>query len=121
MFLCKLLTFLLAYSPSMGEVTFISHKCDCHVGICMLLGILKPRRQMVKGFSPGYVIHKKCPCCSSVIRSSDGSKGFLSCSVPNLKLNGPSLNGDHPGTEFDTDSQIMHRLKSLVGELQQQA
>ena len=41
--------------------------------------------------------------------------------VPNLKLNGPSLNGDHTGAEFDTDRQIVHWLKSLVGELQQQA
>lgn len=39
---------------------------------------------------------------------------------PNMKLNGPTINGDHTTTKFDSNSQVMNWLKPHVGELQQQ-
>ena len=39
--------------------------------------------------------------------------------VPNLKFDLAILNIDHAGSELYADGQVVHRLKSLVRELQQ--
>lgn len=51
--LCKLFPFLFAHSPPMGKITLVTNEHDCHVSVCMLLGILKPACQMIKRLSPG--------------------------------------------------------------------
>ncbi|KAL4581562.1 hypothetical protein LXL04_006085 [Taraxacum kok-saghyz] len=65
---------------------------------------------------PSDVINQKSSSCSS-----DQTEVENTYSIPNLKLNGSAINGDHTSTEFHSDSQVMNRLKPLVGELQQQA
>lgn len=41
--------------------------------------------------------------------------------VPNLELDGATIDGDHASAEFHANGQIMNGLKPLVRELQQQA
>ena len=41
-------------------------------------------------------------------------------SVPNLKLDRTTVDGDHASSELDTNGEIMHGLESLVSELQEQ-
>ena len=41
--------------------------------------------------------------------------------VPNLQLDLLVIDSDHPGTELNTDGQIVNLLKPFVCELQQQA
>lgn len=37
--------------------------------------------------------------------------------IPDLKFNLFAINGDHSGTEFNTNSQVVDRLKTFVGKL----
>lgn len=41
--------------------------------------------------------------------------------IPNLELHGVAVDGDHAGTKLYADGEVMHWLKPLVCELQQQA
>lgn len=41
--------------------------------------------------------------------------------VPNLQLYLLPVDVDHAGTELDANSEVMHRLEPLVGELEKQA
>jgi flagellar basal body-associated protein FliL len=49
---------------------------------------------------------------SEQIKQSEGTY----C-IPNLQFNLFVVNVDHPGTKFDTNSQVMNRLESLISEL----
>lgn len=40
--------------------------------------------------------------------------------VPNLKFDWLAVNRNHSSTEFNSDSEIMHRLKPLISKLQEQ-
>jgi hypothetical protein len=48
-------------------------------------------------------------------------KYSLSYRVPDLEFDLFALNVDHARPKFHTNSEIMHRLESLVGELKQKA
>ena len=44
-----------------------------------------------------------------------GTNGLLECSTHLF-----SIDGDHTGSEFDSDRQVMHGLEALVGELEEE-
>ena len=76
---------------------------------------------MLEGVSPSYIIDQESPGGTTIVRSGDASKGFLSGRIPDLQLyEFVSLQIDHSGTEFDPNGQIVNRLKTLVGKLKQQ-
>jgi 8-oxo-dGTP pyrophosphatase MutT (NUDIX family) len=76
---------------------------------------------VLEGISPGYIIDQESSRCTSIIRSSDASEGFLSGRVPDLQLyEFVALQIDHPGTKFNPNGQIVNRLETFVRELQQQ-
>jgi len=51
----------------------------------------------------------------------DGSERFLAGGIPYLQLNLFAVNCDHASAELDTDCQVVDRLKSAVGELEEKA
>ena len=77
--------------------------------------------QGVEGLPPGDVVHQKRPRGTPVVTSRDAPEALLPRRVPDLQLYLLSVDGHHAGTELHTNSQVVHRLKPLVGELQEQA
>ena len=76
---------------------------------------------MLKGISPSDIIHQESSRSSSVIGTGNGTEGFLARGIPNLQFDlHVILHRDHAGTEFNSDGQIMDRLKALVCELEEQ-
>lgn len=58
---------------------------------------------------------------ASVVRPSDGPEGLLSRGIPDLQLHLLVVDGYHPSSELNSDRQVVDRLESLVGELQEKA
>lgn len=52
--------------------------------------------------------------------TGERTSGKIYYSVPNLKFNRLAVNGDHTSPKLDSNGEIMHWLKPLVCELQQQ-
>ena len=125
-----------------GTVVFRCNTSDVmgweKAAVRVLLGLLQPPSEMLKGIAPGNVVHEQRPGSTAIVRAGDTAKGFLPRRVPNLELDLRVVvgvggfagcgcaavlvaNGDHAGTEFHTNRQIVHGLEALVGELQQQA
>ena len=118
---------------------FVPDEHDDHVAVAVLPGVLQPGGQVVEGVPPGDVVHQQGPGSSTVVRSGDGSEGFLSSlndcrltagletyvgfsthSVPYLEFDLFTLDIDHPGPELHTDCEIVDRLKPLVCKLEQE-
>jgi hypothetical protein len=41
--------------------------------------------------------------------------------IPNLELDWFVIDGDHPSSKLNTDSQIVHWLEPFIGELKKKA
>ena len=95
--------------------------------------------------TPGDVVHQECSCSASVIRPGDRSERLLAClsssitpnlsdqfckqcqeepvysgdthRIPYLKLDLFAIYIDHSGPKFNTNSEVMYRLKSFISEL----
>jgi len=48
-------------------------------------------------------------------------EGLLASCVPDLQLDLFAVDGDHACSKLHPDGQVVHRLESFVGELEQQA
>lgn len=76
---------------------------------------------MLEGISSGDVVDEKSTGCTAIVGPRDTAKGFLAGCVPNLQLDlHVLLDRDHAGPKFYANCQIVHRLKALVRELQEQ-
>lgn len=62
----------------------------------------------------------RLPYTYTETKYSEQLRGKVYYSVPNLEFNWPAVNGDHTSPKLDSNSEIMHWLKPLVSELQQQ-
>eukprot|EP00215_Chloropicon_roscoffensis_P008709 CAMPEP_0196639540 /NCGR_PEP_ID=MMETSP1085-20130531/2100_1 /TAXON_ID=41879 ORGANISM="Pycnococcus sp, Strain CCMP1998" /NCGR_SAMPLE_ID=MMETSP1085 /ASSEMBLY_ACC=CAM_ASM_000807 /LENGTH=223 /DNA_ID=CAMNT_0041968585 /DNA_START=143 /DNA_END=815 /DNA_ORIENTATION=+ len=115
------LPLLRGHRPPVSQVRLVADEHDGHIRVRVLPGVVKPGRQGVEGLPPGDVVHQKRPRGAPVVTSRDAPEALLPRRVPDLQLYLLSVDGHHAGTELHTNSQVVHRLKPLVGELQEQA
>ena len=103
------------------QIVLVADQHNYHVALAVLPGLLEPSRQMLEGVPPRYVVHEKGPGGPSVVRPGDGSEGLLPSGIPDLQLHLLVVDGYHPSSELNSDRQVVDRLESLVGELQEKA
>lgn len=73
---------------------------------------------MLKSFLSRDIIYKQRSNCTSIIRSSNGSKILLACSVPDLKFNIFVFNTYSLCSKFDSYGDIMGCPCLILDELQ---
>jgi len=103
------------------EVAFVSYEHDGHVCVGVLLGILEPACEVVEGFSPRDVVYEQRTRRTPVVASCDAAEALLSRGVPNLQFDLLSVDCDEPRSKLDADGEVVHWLKALVCELQEEA
>lgn len=86
----------------------------------MLTRIFQPSRQMIESLSPRDVVDQKGTGRPAIVRTRYRPERLLTGRVPNLQFDLFAVYGDHASPEFNTDRQVVHRLESLVRELQKQ-
>jgi len=103
------------------QIIFVADQHDNHVALAVLPSLLEPPRQVLEGVPPCYVVDEEGTGGPSVVRSSDGAERLLPRGIPNLQLHLLVVDGYHPSSELNADGQVVDRLESLVGELQEKA
>ena len=103
------------------QIIFVADQHDHHVALAVLPGLLEPPRQVLEGVPPCYVVDQEGTGGPSVVRPRDGAEGLLSRGVPDLQLHLLVVDAYHPSPKLDADRQVVDRLESLVGELQEKA
>ena len=81
----------------------------------------KPIFYVGECFSASNIVYKECSDGTSVVGSSDGTKVFLACSIPNLKFDPFVLDGDGFGSKLNTHSNIMGIPGLIFDELENNA
>ena len=120
-FFGKFLAFLGRHGPTMFQIVLVAYQHNDHVRLRMLPCLFQPTTQMLKGISPRNVVDQQGPGRAAVVAAGDGPKGFLSGGIPYLELDEfVTVQGDHAGSKFDTNRQIMDGLETLVGELKEE-
>ena len=69
--------------------------------------------------APGDVVDQQRARRAAVVGARDRAKRFLAGRVPNLELDVPSVNANHARPELHAYGQVVHRLETLVGELEE--
>ena len=88
----------------------------------MLQHLLQPSDKVLESVASSDIVDKQGAYGSSVVRTSNASKTFLTSCVPYLKLHSIlPINLDSAGAEFDSDCKIMSGLESFVRKLEEQA
>jgi hypothetical protein len=117
----KRLSFIRRDSSAMFQIVLVANEENDHTRLRVLFGFFQPPPEMLKGIAPRHIVHEQGPRSASVITPRDTSKALLPRRVPDLQLDLRIRAGNHAGTEFDTNRQIVDGLKALVRKLQQQA
>jgi len=120
-FFSKLLTFLSLYHTAVLKISLVTDQHDCSVLAGILAAILQPCSKVVKGLTASDIVHEQCTSGVAIVAACDGAELLLTSSIPNLKLNLLSAYSDCPAAKLDTNCQVVHRLETLVCELQKEA
>lgn len=115
------LTLICADLPAGVQVALIADEHDGHVGVAVLLDLLKPPCQVGERIAPRDVIYQKCAGRAAIIRPCDALERLLAGRVPDLQLDVFLLNLDCAGTELDSDGQVVLLAEPLVCELKEEA
>lgn len=102
------------------QIALVAYQHNDHVRVRVLTRILQPGGQVVEGLPSRDVVHQQGASSSAVIRACDRSESLLPSRVPDLKLDLLAVDGDHACSELHANGQVVHRLESLVRELEQQ-
>lgn len=96
--------------------------------IAVVLDFFEPILDMVKSITPTVysliprnVVDKEGTNGTSIVRTSDGAEVFLSCRVPDLKLDVFVVDRDSLGSEFDSDGHIVSDSGLVLDELEYDA
>lgn len=119
--LCKRPSLLRGHRAAVFQIVLVADQHNHHVALAVLPSLLEPPRQMLEGVPPCYVVHEEGAGGPSVIRPGDGAEGLLPSGVPDLQLHLLVVNGYHPSSELNANRQVVDRLESLIGELQEKA
>ena len=111
----------LALPSPIPQISLITDEHDAHIPPRILPRLLQPSPQMIKSVPPSNIVNQKRPSRPPIITPSNTPKALLPRRVPYLQLNRAAVDRDHAGTELHPYSQIMDRLKTLVGELEEEA
>mmetsp|Transcript_15310 Transcript_15310/g.23313 ORF Transcript_15310/g.23313 Transcript_15310/m.23313 type:complete len:239 (-) Transcript_15310:92-808(-) len=117
----KCLSFLRCDRSSVFQIVFVSNEHNHHVALRVLPSFFQPPRKMLECVSSCNIVDKQCTSSSAIIRTSNGTEGFLSSGIPNLQLDLLVSERNHAGPKFHSNCQVMDRLESLVGKLKEQA
>ena len=117
----ELLPLLCRDDPRVLEVRLVPDEHDRDVLRRVLLAVLQPRRQVLERLPPRDVVHEQRPHSPAVVAPRDAAELLLPRSVPDLQLHLLPVHVHGAAAELDPDGQVVHRLETLVGELEKKA
>ena len=92
-------------SEVLVDVNFVANNSNHHVFTCAeVSSLFYPSRQIQERTTAADVIEENSSSSASVVGSSDGSKGFLSCRVPDLQSDWDLSDLHILGSELDSHS-----------------
>lgn len=102
------------------QIDLVANQHDGNLVIGMLPDLLQPPLDILKGSPLINIVYHEYPWAVPVITPGNGSKGFLSRSIPNLKFNGlPDI--DYFWSIFDSYSGLVLQLEGWLLVTQQNA
>jgi hypothetical protein len=94
----KLLTLFGRHDALAGQIGLVANQQFVDILCCISVNFVEPLLDIVERFLVGDIVDNNNSMGATVIRRSDGAETFLSCGIPNLKLDGLSVQFD--GTDF---------------------
>ena len=91
---CKLLGFFSGDSTEMAQITLISDEHDDNVWIGVVAKFTKPAGDVFVGWVLADIVHKQRADSTAVISRSYSTVPLLACGVPDLGLDGFSVDLD---------------------------
>jgi hypothetical protein len=104
----------------MPQIALVTDQHDDDVRVGMVAQLLQPSCDVLVCLVLADVVDEQRSYSAAVVGRSDGAVSLLAGSVPDLSLDGLSVNLDRPGCEFDADCRLGVKVELVAGESTQQ-
>lgn len=112
----KLLCLLGWDCPKVSQIALVSHQHDDNVGVRMVSQLFQPALNILVGLMLADIVHQKRADRTAIVCGCDGAIAFLACSVPDLSLDGLSVDLDGARRKFDADGRFAVKVELVAGE-----
>ena len=104
----------------MPQIALVSDQHDDDVRVSVVAELLQPPGHILICLVLADIVDKQSTNSTPVIGRCNGSVSLLASSVPNLRLDGLSIDLDRPSSEFDADSRLRIEVEFVASETAQQ-
>ena len=99
----ELFCFLIWYLSLFFKILLVTNENSRDVFLSVLVYFTHPLRDLSEGITVGDIISDDDTMSTLIITTSDSLEPFLTCSIPNLELNGLSINVNSSNFEVYTN------------------
>ena len=104
------------HSPEVSQIALVTDEHNDNVAVSVVTELLEPSRDVDVSGVLGNIVNEESADGTTVVCRCDGTVSLLSCGIPDLGLDGLSVDRAASGSELDTDGGLGFKAELVAGE-----